>query len=180
MCVCLCASTLTPAVVGFECACVCAHALPGSLHRAVSGAELASACLRALWMCVCGAGGVSELSGCVRVCVGGVRLADLLLSLQVSNLEACDCGHWCHCGSVLPPSYLCLFLGFQGHGVTVCLVTVSPWICFTVGQDALVRVSTRVCCVTSSLGACVCVSGSLCHITVCVCQNSYVSVSTCV
>lgn len=46
-------------------------------------------------------------------------LVDPLPSLQVSNLEACDCGHWCHCESVLPPSYLCLSLGFQGHGVRV-------------------------------------------------------------
>lgn len=61
---------------------------------------------------------VSELSGCVVVVVG-VHVADPLLSLQVSHLEACDCRHWCHCGSVLPPAYLCLFSGLSGSRLTV-------------------------------------------------------------
>lgn len=77
--------------------CVCR----GSLNLTLSGARPAPACLRALWMRVWQQGGG-----------GGV---DALLSLQVSILQACDCRRWCHCGSALPTSYLCLsFLWLSG------------------------------------------------------------------
>lgn len=72
---------------------MCVHTVPGSLNLTVSGARPAPACLRALWMCLA---------------AGWGRVADALLSLQVSTLQACDCRRWCHCGSALPTSYLCL------------------------------------------------------------------------
>lgn len=40
-----------------SCECVCVYIVPGSLNLSVSGARLAPACLRALWMCSAQGGG---------------------------------------------------------------------------------------------------------------------------
>lgn len=158
VCVCLCGSTPTPAVPGAG-VCLCAHALRLAL--------CSSLCQELNWLLA-----VSGLSGCV---CGGVA-ADPLRSLQVSGLEACDCGHWCHCGYLPPTSaFSWVFTvtagSVTGHGVPVGL---SCWgsLC------TCVWVRACVCCITSSPGTCVSVGPWA--PSLCLCQNSYVSVSTCV
>lgn len=58
-----------------------------------------------------------------------------LLSPQASHLKGySDWGHWRHCisgVSLLPPALLWVFR------LTVRLVTVSLWVCFTAGQRCL-------------------------------------------
>lgn len=138
-------------------------------------------------LCVRSRTGVCLSQSSLNVCggAGGGNAAGPLLSLQVSSPEACDCGHWCHCGSALPPSYLCLSLGFQGHGVTAywsrCPCgSVSPWVgmcsCMCPCTCALYDLTTVSVCVDGSLVPChsVCASIALSvstHVRGSVCQS---------
>lgn len=153
----------------------CKHLRETRCAQLWSGCECACECTLCLALCIslCQELNrllpVSELSGCVWG-VGWGRVADPLLSLRVSNLKADGCGHWCHCASVLPPSYLCLSLDFQGHSVLARLVMASLWVSFTVGRYALVHVCTvsRYHCVCVSVGPCamslyVCASIAVCQ-----------------
>lgn len=129
--------------------CLSAHTLPGSLHPLCQEPHRRSP--------------VSELSACEWW--GGAGECSWSSAVPAGfPSRACDCGHWCHRGSALPPSLRCLSLGFQGHGVTAYWSrrpygSVSPW----VGMCS--RMCPCICAPYDLSTVSVCVDGSLvpCH-----------------